>query len=112
MRLEFYFVLSSVTRKYDLNNDGWNVRFGSKADMCRAKWHVCFTPESRHVQRTRSCLLWAKSGHVRLFDNFVDSTLRRDGHSETQRLGRLEVDHKLVACRTGKSVGFRKRSPI
>jgi len=46
MRLEFYFVLSSVTRKYDLNNDGWNVRFGSKADMCGAKRHVRFTPNS------------------------------------------------------------------
>jgi hypothetical protein len=57
-----------------------HVRFGSKADICAAKTHVrftpnsdresgfpanghvCFTPESGHVQRTRPCLLWANSG--------------------------------------------------
>ena len=27
-----------------------NVRFGSKADMCSAKDHVRFTPESGHVR--------------------------------------------------------------
>jgi hypothetical protein len=26
------------------------VRFGSKAGICAAKGHVCFTPESGHVQ--------------------------------------------------------------
>jgi hypothetical protein len=40
-----------------------NVRFGSKADMCGAKSHVRFTPESGHSQCTSLCLLWAKSGH-------------------------------------------------
>jgi hypothetical protein len=25
--------------------------------------HVRFAPESRHVQRSTSCLLWANSGH-------------------------------------------------
>src|SRR5215472_9138174 len=38
-----------------------NVRFGSKADICSARGHVRFTPESGHVRRTRACLLWAKS---------------------------------------------------
>ena len=31
-----------------------NVRFGSKADMCSAKRHVCFTPKSGHRTVTRS----------------------------------------------------------
>src|SRR5215475_9662924 len=31
-----------------------------------ANGHVCFTPESGHVQCTSSCLLWAKSGHCLL----------------------------------------------
>jgi hypothetical protein len=31
----------------------------AKADL---QGHVCFTPESGHLQRTRPCLLWAKSG--------------------------------------------------
>jgi hypothetical protein len=40
-----------------------DVRLGSKADMCGAKGHVCFAPESGHVQCTSRCLLWANSGH-------------------------------------------------
>src|SRR5262249_45299963 len=39
-----------------------DVRFGSKADICNAKRHVRFTPESGHVQCSSSCLLWAISG--------------------------------------------------
>jgi hypothetical protein len=37
--------------------------WGSKADIQRLRKHVRFTPGSGHVQRTRPCLLWAKSGH-------------------------------------------------
>jgi hypothetical protein len=33
----------------------------AKADF--RKGHVCFTPESGHVQCTHPCPLWAKSGH-------------------------------------------------
>ena len=58
----------------------FNVRFGSKADMCNAPTHVrftansdrksghaqmvmsAFTPESGRVRRKPSCLLWANSG--------------------------------------------------
>jgi hypothetical protein len=42
-----------------------HVRFGSKADIRAAKGHVCFTPESGHLQCNSSCLLWAKSGLTR-----------------------------------------------
>src|SRR5262249_23521352 len=41
-----------------------DVRFGSKADIRAAKSHVRFIPESRHVQCTSACPLWAKSGHL------------------------------------------------
>jgi hypothetical protein len=34
----------------------------AKADFSQ-KVHVRFTPESGHVRRKPSCLLWAKSGH-------------------------------------------------
>jgi len=37
-----------------------DVRFESEADICGAKPYVRFTPKSGHVQRTSSCLLWAK----------------------------------------------------
>ena len=40
-----------------------DVRFGSLADMCSAKGHVRFTPESGHVQRNLGCPLSANSGH-------------------------------------------------
>jgi hypothetical protein len=35
------------------------------------KGDVRFTPESGHVQCTSSCLLWANSGHLALFDYLV-----------------------------------------
>jgi len=41
-----------------------DVRFGSLADMCSAKCHVRFAPESRHVRCNYKCQLWAKSGHA------------------------------------------------
>src|SRR5207249_1125430 len=34
------------------------------ADMCSAKGHVRFTPESGHVRCKDRCLLWAISGHT------------------------------------------------
>jgi len=37
---------------------------GHKHDVRTAKRHVCFTPESGHVQCTSRCLLWANSGHA------------------------------------------------
>ena len=43
------------------NNEG-DVRFGSKADMCNAKSHVRFTPESGHWRCTNQRLLSANSG--------------------------------------------------
>src|SRR5262249_2634748 len=46
-----------------LSEMGGDVRFGSKADICAAKSHVRFTPESGHLQRKLECPLWAKSGH-------------------------------------------------
>ena len=41
----------------------FNVRFGSKADMCSAKRHVRFTPESGHMRCNNKCLLCANSEH-------------------------------------------------
>ena len=40
-----------------------DVRFGSLADICGAKGHVCFSPNSGHVQCTSRCPLCANSGH-------------------------------------------------
>ena len=46
-----------------LSDQGGDVRFGSKADMCSAKSHVRFTPKSGHVQCNSACPLSANSGH-------------------------------------------------
>ena len=50
------------------NKGGLNVRFGSKADICAAKWHVRFTPESGHVR----CI----SAYVRFGSKVIASPLR------------------------------------
>src|SRR5262245_44572204 len=88
----------------------FDVRFGSEADICSAKCHVRFTPnsdrESGFPQAVMSALgqkrtqpMTAK-GQKRTFsshllDDFIDCTLKQNRHTEAQRLGRLEVDHKL-----------------
>jgi hypothetical protein len=45
--------LAGIARRHDSEGRvGLEVRFGSKADMCVAKLHVRFTPESGHVRRS------------------------------------------------------------
>src|SRR5262249_6562296 len=55
-------MFSKMDRSPTLEDRNSNVRFGSKAVMCGAQGHVCFTPESGHVRRNYGCPLWAKSG--------------------------------------------------
>ena len=54
-----------------------DVRFGSKADMCGAKCHVRFTPESGHVQCNSACPLSANSGHCQLSVSVSPTQLKR-----------------------------------
>src|SRR5262249_18877505 len=81
-----------------------DVRFGSKADICGAKshvrfppdsdresgpltnGHVCFTPESGHVRCTGRCLLWANSGHQ------VHCTIRTGGTTYSPRGTCVSID--------------------
>ena len=58
-----------------------NVRFGSKADICSAKRHVRFAPNSGRVQCTSGCPLCAKSGHCALFDHLVGAREHRVRHT-------------------------------
>ena len=62
---------------------GGYVRFGSKADMCGAKRHVCFAPNSGHVQRKERCPLSARSRHSASFllDALVDGSEQGRRHS-------------------------------
>jgi hypothetical protein len=54
--------MSAPTPKAEISWRQLNVRFGSKADMCSAKGHVRFTPESGHSQSEFQCPLSANSG--------------------------------------------------
>ena len=63
----------------------WNVRFGSKADMCGAIVHVRFVPIA-DIGTNLVC---------QLFDDLVDAREEPRRHGEAERLGRLEVDHQL-----------------
>jgi len=57
----------------------------AKAD---SNGHVCFTPNSRHVQCTSPCLLWANSGH----QNYsITSLARASSDGGTVRLSALAV---------------------
>ena len=100
-----------------------HVRFGSKADMCSAKRHVRFAPESGHVRRKNKCPLSANSGHLltpagqlcedrlgtqkylqadetgQIVSRLTIATLGPVGKSaprETERLGRFENYHQFV----------------
>src|SRR5262245_13773452 len=52
--------LHEYLRQLLTGKGGYNVRFGSKADICSAQADVCFTPnsdhESRHPQAVMSAL--------------------------------------------------------
>jgi hypothetical protein len=43
---------------------GQKQTYAVQNGMSAAQGHVCFTPESGHVQCTSLCPLWAKSGHL------------------------------------------------
>src|SRR5215510_3230058 len=50
---------SKVSYQRDSSMPAWVI----SGRTC-ANGHVRFAPESRHVHRNSSCLLWAKSGHA------------------------------------------------
>src|SRR5262249_20473404 len=64
-----------------------NVRFGSKADICSAKGHVRFTPESDIGCVPFGCPLRVKSGHrAASFDHLVAATAEQS-NQEFSRFG-------------------------
>ena len=77
-----------------------DVRFGSKADICNAKRHVRFTPNSGHVQCARPCPLCANSGHSVTHSITSSARASTDGGTvEAQSFRGLEIDHQLVLVR-------------
>src|SRR5262245_3138647 len=81
------------------NLKGAIVRFGSEADTCSARAHVRFTPESRHLQCTRRCLLWAHSGHRLSLDHLVGASEEGNGYLYPDCFSGFEIYHQLKFCR-------------
>jgi hypothetical protein len=69
------------------------VAWVSKADIRTAKRHVCFTPESGHVRRTRQCPLWAKSG--RCLPTFPQ-TDDHQPHRKSNKTAGDQVAHEMI----------------
>ena len=91
-----------------------NVRYGSEADICIAKRHVRFTPESRHVRRNSQCPLCANSG---LMHRSKMSRYSITSSARVRIVGgtvipialavlRLIRSSNFVGCSTGRSAGF------
>ena len=83
-----------------------NVRFGSKADICSAKRHVRFAPESGHVRCSSSCPLCANSGH----SAFITSSARASNVAGTSRphlAVRLPKSHMTMGGGSDKSIDGR-----
>jgi len=60
-------------------------------------FHVRFSPESRRVRCTGSCLLWAKSGHCPvLFERLVSELLKPQRDSKTKPLCSFQVDYQKI----------------
>jgi hypothetical protein len=79
---------------------------GQKPDICSAKRHVRFTPESGHVRCNSGCPLWANSGHFAmqsscpLYPGGLNRSLQHCFKVWTQpALGRLPVGSMAVAQR-------------
>src|SRR4029079_255497 len=76
--------------------------------MCSAKGHVCFTPESGHVQCIHLCLLWAHSRHHYYSITASARPISVLGTERPSAFAVLRLMHSspLVACCTGKLAGF------
>src|SRR5262245_47274973 len=85
-----------------------------RADIPHCKRQVRFTPESGHVQRTKLCPLWARSGHE---TNLVCHSYSMTASARARTAGgivrpsslavlRLTTSSYLVGVCTGRSPGF------
>ena len=88
------------------------VRFGSKADICTARAHVRFTPESGHVRCNSLCPLWAKSGHpvsIMRF-NACHSGTPVPRSASLRAAARAGAQSTPANCRDKRNAGSRSKS--
>ena len=76
---------------------------------------VRFTPESRRMQRTSLCPLWAKSGHPNIYSIISSARACIDGGTliaSALAVLRLMTNSNFVACTTGNSAGLSPLSTL
>jgi hypothetical protein len=91
-----------------------NVRFGSLADICSAKNHVRFAPESGHVQCKLGGPLWAKSGLIHCSKEHRYSIISSAAVNNLSEMVspsalaalRLMISSYFVGTCMGRSAGF------
>src|SRR5450631_4769174 len=66
---------------------------------CRSPGALRSTLLNGHSQSLSACLKGANNGSALLFDHLVGAGEHGWGHSKTQCLGGLQIDHQLVPCR-------------
>src|SRR5262249_49709181 len=82
------------------------VRFRSKADICGAKRHVRFTPESDTKRDMMECQLWANSRHRTIGSShpcLVPKIVQEAAHHPVSMIckkGTRAYRHKMVGSRT------------
>jgi len=85
-----------------------NVRFGSKADICSAKRHVRFTPNSDVDCDTGECPLWAKSRHPTNHSITSSAVVKSDGgivRPSDFAVFKLITNSNFAGFTTGRSAG-------
>ena len=73
----------------------FDVRFGSKADMCSAKGHVRFTPESDVNRGNRNVRFVPIADIAALFDHLIGDRKQARWNCKPERFGGLEIDRQL-----------------
>jgi hypothetical protein len=95
--------MSALGQKADICSAKGHVRFAPNSDReigFPADGHVRITPKSGRVRRKPSCLLWANSGHsLNLFDYLVGAGEQRGRYGQAERFSGFEIDHQLVLGR-------------
>src|SRR5262249_12425827 len=102
------------TRKKLATPVGADVRFGSKADICAAKGHVRFTPESGHVRCKQGCPLLKRTFGLTAL------VTKTHGRSRKRLIGRLlntakhnGTKNRDCDCRNaGKEEGSHKQPSL
>src|SRR5215471_17832770 len=91
MRSEPYFVLSSVTRKYGLNNDGLECLLWVKSRYLPVQSSCPLWVKSRHLRCNRSCPLSPRKRHQmrHIADIMHDVTRRCHSITSSDRASNL-----------------------